>query len=334
MCLAIILLVSVLVSTCLVIPRTMETIPHHPLIQVTQEDLAKAREFYGISDVKRIRESLDAVDDWCQKQSHLVQKNLNRNILERLFLMSRGSVEGTKKRIDGLFTARGMMPELSLNRTVEEFDRFWDGINYVPLPKLCQSDSSRVMVTQLLTDNIDDFNLLTYFRYCFLVGEYRLHFDYSLSERYIIDLKNFSLSHLSKVSPMTVKKSEVLATEGFGTKIKGIHILNAPPFVDKVVFLLKSALKEKVASRLHVHSTYADLHKHIPKEILPRDYDGDEQSVSKLAAQWKDELRTDAARKLIKELDNLRTDETKRQTGKFNEEYLGMPGSFRTLSVD
>lgn len=73
--------------------------------------------------------------------------------------------------------------------------------------------------------------------------------------------------------------------EGIGTKIKGIHILNAPPFVDKLIFLLKQALREKVANRVHVHSTYADLHKHIPKEIIPEDYDGDEQSCAKLSGE-------------------------------------------------
>ncbi|XP_026314175.1 uncharacterized protein LOC113225923 [Hyposmocoma kahamanoa] len=210
---------------------------------------------------------------------------LSRNMLERLFILARGSVENTKKKIDKLLTSRGIMPELSLNRNVDEFSEFWDCINYVPLPKLCRTDQSRVMITQFTTSKLDDFSLLTYFRYCFMVGEYRLHFDYSLSERYIIDLTNVHLGLISKVNPVVVKKAEVLCTEGFGTKIKGIHILNAPPFVDRIVFLLKQALREKVASRLHVHSSYEDLHKHIPKEILPKEYDGDEESCSQLAGE-------------------------------------------------
>lgn len=50
--------------------------------------------------------------------------------------------------------------------------------------------------------------------------------------------------------------------------------------------------------------------------------------------QWQDELKTERARKIMKRLDRMVTDESKRQSTKFNEEYLGMPGSFRTLSVD
>lgn len=45
-------------------------------------------------------------------------------------------------------------------------------------------------------------------------------------------------------------------------------------------------------------------------------------------------LRGEEATKIIRETDQLISDESKRQTAKFNEEYMGMPGSFRTLTVD
>ncbi|KAJ2937363.1 hypothetical protein O0L34_g14255 [Tuta absoluta] len=314
----------------------MEVIAFHPLIDVTQEDVKKARQFYDLDDVKRINESLDQIDEWCKKQPHLEEahKYMSRNMLERIFILARGSVEGTKKKIDRLLTSRGMMPELSLHRTYDELTKYYEAVRYVPLPKLNPSDQSRVMVTQFLTGKLDQFSLINYFRYCFLVGEYRLNFDYSLSERYIIDLNNIHIGLLSKINPVVVKKAEVLCTEGFGTKIKGIHILNAPPFVDRLVFLLKQALREKVASRLHVHPTYEDLQLHIPKEVLPVDYGGEAPTCAKLAEQWQDTFRTDEAQKIIKNLDKLVTDESRRSSEKFNEEYLGMPGSFRKLDVD
>ncbi|XP_045503696.1 uncharacterized protein LOC123700507 [Colias croceus] len=314
----------------------MENLPHHPLIEISADDVSKAREFYGINDVNRIKESLDAIDEWCKKQDHLSEacKALNRNILERILILSRGSVEATKIKIDKMFTSRAMMPELCMNRSVEEFEPLWDYGLYVPLPKLYKMDQSRVMVTQFLSEKLEQFSLLSYFRYAFMIGEYRLHYDYCLSERYIIDLSNIHIGLLTKVNPILVKKAEVLCTEGFGTKIKGIHLLNAPSFVDRIVFLIKQGLKEKVASRLHVHNSYADLHKHIPKEILPKDYEGDGPSISKLAEQWKEMLRTEEARQIIKDSDKLVADESRRNTSKFNEEYLGMPGSFRKLNVD
>ncbi|XP_026728105.1 alpha-tocopherol transfer protein-like [Trichoplusia ni] len=314
----------------------MEKIPHHSLITITEETVRKVREQSGIEDVQRIKQSVDIVEAWLQKQDHLAEANkyLNKVLIERVYLIAKGSIEATKRRMERLLTSRGMMPELVLNRSVEEFETLWDVVNYVPLPKLHPTDMSRVMVTQFLTEKLEPFSILSYFRYCFLIGEYRISFDYTPSERYVIDLTNIHLGLLSKLNPIVVKKAEVLCTEGIGTKIKGIHILNAPPFVDKLVFLLKQALREKVANRVHVHSTYEDLHKHIPREMLPKDYGGDEPSVAKLSEQWKEHLKTDEAKRLIKETEKLVSDESKRQTSKFNEEYMGMPGSFRKLTVD
>ncbi|CAF4802507.1 unnamed protein product [Pieris macdunnoughi] len=324
----------------------METLPNHPLIEVTSDDVTKAREFYEINDVTRIKQSLDTIYEWCNKQDHLVNalkvmgKNssivnkksdhnkvavaiLSLTDIEFIQRIGRKHQSGTTMQF---ITGRNDAMELALNKSVETL--------YVPLPKLHKVDQSRVMVTQFLSEKLDAFSLLSYFRYAFMIGEYRLHYDYCLSERYIIDLTNIHVGLVTKVNPMVVKKAEVLCTEGFGTKIKGIHLLNAPPFVDKIVFLIKQGLKEKVASRLHVHNSYADLHKHIPKEILPKDFDGDGPSLIKLAEQWKETLKTEEAKKIIKDMDQLVADESRRSSSKFNEEYLGMPGSFRKLNVD
>ncbi|XP_047538169.1 alpha-tocopherol transfer protein-like [Vanessa atalanta] len=314
----------------------METIAYHPLLEVQQEDVKKVRQFFDLDDVNRIKESLEAIEEWCKKQPHLVEafQYLRTNMLERLWILSRGSVEGTKIKIDKFLTMRGMTPELSLNKSYEEFENFLDCVLYVPLPKLCPTDQSRVMVTQIISGKWEHFSLLSYLRYCFMIGEYRLHHDYCLSERYIIDLSNVNIQLLTKLNPIILKKGEILCTEGYGTKIKGIHILNAPSFVDKFVFLIKQGLKEKVAKRLHVHSSYEELYKEIPKEILPKDYGGDGPSCANLAEKWKNVFKTDESKKIIDQCNKLVTDESKRSSVKFNEEYLGLPGSFRRLDVD
>ena len=62
--------------------------------------------------------------------------------------------------------------------------------------------------------------------------------------------------------------------------MKGIHILNAPTYADMFISILKPVLSEKVAGRIHVHSSYDDLYKYIPKAYLPEDYGGDEPSIA------------------------------------------------------
>ncbi|GBP24611.1 Alpha-tocopherol transfer protein [Eumeta japonica] len=304
------------------------------LVISTEENKKKTRQMFEIDDEDRIRKSVEILADWCRKQEHFVQKDLNKYVIERLFVLSKGSMEETKRRLDRMLTTRGMIYEITLKRSVEEFRHLYERVHYVPLPKMNPADQTRVMITQFLTNQLEEFNILTYFRLALMITEYRYNFDYALNERYVIDLKNISLNLLSKLNPIVVKKSEILCTEGFGIKIKGIHLVNAPPFVDKVVFILKQALKDKVAQRLHVHNSYQDLHKHISKEILPVDYDGEEQAMAKLFARWMDELSSPEMTEFNINADRLITDESKRSSDKFNEEYMGMPGSFRKLNVD
>lgn len=45
-------------------------------------------------------------------------------------------------------------------------------------------------------------------------------------------------------------------------------------------------------------------------------------------------LKSDEVRNVSEKFDKLISDESKRSEMKFNEEYLGMPGSFRKLTVD
>ncbi|KAL0867819.1 hypothetical protein ABMA27_008520 [Loxostege sticticalis] len=270
----------------------MEVIPNNPLLRVTKEDLEFARNSYVITDIQRINESIDAIIEWMQKQDHLVEssKHTSREYLERIYMLALGSTENAKKKIDKLFTMRGMVPEICLHRTPGEFERLLSCVKFVPMPKLVPKDRTRVLVTQVIGKTIDDFSLLEYCRYGNM--------------------------------------------EAYATKVKSVHIINGPPYIDTLVSLLKTAMRNKVAGRLHVHSSYEDLYEYIDKEVLPEDYGGDELPIAKLAEKWKEHLSKPEMIQWMEDQDKLVSDESKRSSNNFNQEYMGMPGSFRKLNVD
>ncbi|XP_046964322.1 uncharacterized protein LOC124533191 isoform X2 [Vanessa cardui] len=313
----------------------MEVSSNNPLLKVSDADIEKIRREYNL-DTNKIKENLDEIEEWCKKQSHLEDavQYLNRGIMERIHILAKGSIEGTKKKIDKILTTRGLIPEIMLNKSVDEFIKFQDNVVFITLPNLSPVCHSRIFVSQITNPNISNFSFLTYLRYCFMIGEYRLYFEYSMSDRFIVDLKNVNMNIITKINPVLLKKGETVCTEAYGTKIKGIHFVNAPPYVDKLINLLKQVLKEKISSRVYIHNSYEDLHKEIPKEILPEEYGGESTSCAKLAEQWKEYLKTDQARTILETSNKLISDESKRCSIKFNEEYLGMPGSFRRLNVD
>ncbi|CAH0713631.1 unnamed protein product, partial [Brenthis ino] len=268
----------------------MEAERFHSLLQATQEEIFKTREFYNL-DEQKIKDFIDAIKEWCKKQEHLVEasKYLTHDIIERLICLSRGSLEGTKTKIDKLLTIRGLSPQIVANRSVEEFDDYLDKYAYIPLPKM-DKEQTRVFVIKHLKENWADFDLLTYMRYCFL----------------------------------TV----------YGLRIKGIHVINAPAFVDLFVSIYKKVVSEKLGSRIYIHTSYETIYDYVSKEILPEDYGGDAPSVAKLQEQWREYLKSDEGRKVVEISNNLKSDESRRNCAKFNEEYLGMPGSFTKLNVD
>ncbi|GBP82175.1 Alpha-tocopherol transfer protein [Eumeta japonica] len=199
---------------------------------IEDETKKEIRRIHEMDDEERLRDGVSALGEWCDKQHHFVEKNINKIQLEKRLILSKGSVEDAKIRIDRILIARGMMADLVLKRTPEEMTRL-----------------SRVT-------------------------EYCHEFDYAVGARYVYDFRNFNLGMLAKLNPTVLKKVVVLAANVYGLKIKGIHLINAPSFVDKVVFLFKTVLSQKLAERIHVHSSYEDFHKHVSREVLPSDYGG------------------------------------------------------------
>ncbi|CAH2093970.1 unnamed protein product [Euphydryas editha] len=162
----------------------------------------------------------------------------------------------------------------------------------------------------------------------------RMHYEYTFSHQMIIDLKHIKASAVTKINPMVLRKMEVIVTDSYKARVKGLHFINAPPFVHKFVAIFNLVLKEKIAKRIHIHSTYDDLYQHIPKEILPKEYGGDQMSCEDLAQLMKDFIKSDAGRRTIEDSSKIVANESRRSSIKFNEEYMGMPGSFKKLNVD
>lgn len=62
-------------------------------------------------------------------------------------------------------------------------------------------------------------------------------------------------------------------------RIKGIHIITTSKAVDLLVTLLKQVISEKIIDRIKVHKNVDTLYEFIPKEVLPKEYGGDENPL-------------------------------------------------------
>ncbi|XP_045454285.1 retinaldehyde-binding protein 1-like [Melitaea cinxia] len=293
----------------------MAATPENSLLRVSEEEKIKIREEFNL-DEKKVNENLDVIEEWCEKQEHLKEalQYFDRKLLEYIHILARGSIEATKTKIDKILTTRGLLSELTLNMSIDEFENF--------------SENMFKVIMKVEGLNIKWIILIT------SIGDQRSRHDYSICDRHILDFKNMNINIVSKINPITLKKVQVLGTETYGLRIKGIHFVNTPPLAAKLSNLLKLIFKDKISRRIHVHASYEELHKEIPKEVLPGDYGGDGPNCAQIAEQWKEYLKTDKARKIMEISNKMKSDESKRSSIKFNEEYLGMSGTFRSLNVD
>ncbi|CAH2093971.1 unnamed protein product [Euphydryas editha] len=317
----------------------MESTPYHTLFRVTKEEMMAVRQDCNL-DIKKINENLDILEEWCRSQEHLVEAlpYLDRDMLERFHIQGRGSIEQTKIRIEKALTIRGMLQEFLLHdepkKVLDKLHSYLDNILLVSLPKVNPKDGTRVFLAKLMNENFEDINLIEGAKFSCFVIDVRMNNDYIFSDRVIFDLQHIKSSFITKFNPVIVKKVAVFFTEAYKFKVKGFHIINAPPYFNKLLQFFKAFVKEKLINRVYIHNSFEELYQEIPKEILPKEYGGEEMSCTNLAEEWRKYFKTEEVKRIIEHSNKLVSNESRRSVYKFNEEYFGIPGSFKQINVD
>uniref|UniRef100_A0A2H1X0M8 SFRICE_038037 n=1 Tax=Spodoptera frugiperda TaxID=7108 RepID=A0A2H1X0M8_SPOFR len=72
------------------------------------------------------------------------------------------------------------------------------------------------------------------------------------------------------------------AVDGYACRIKDLHVISASKTVEVFTTLLKQLLSNKLAGRINVLKTVEELYEYVPKEMLPKDYGGNEATMIEL----------------------------------------------------
>ncbi|XP_059051869.1 alpha-tocopherol transfer protein-like [Achroia grisella] len=301
-------------------------------LEIGSTTVVSVREMYNLDQTGRLDEAIFLLEEWIKKQDHFEKKDFSRDFLERLIIINKGSLERTKLKLDKICTLRTLMPEFfgiyNLKEDFKDVSLLVDAI----MPKTT-SDFYRVYLMK--NKNITLSSYMNFYRRLVFYLEYMLRYDYTVGVIIIMDYMDTNLLELVKTLSLTeLRQALTLFMEGYGLRVKGIHFLTTSKVIDTFVALWKQILSAKVAGRLYVHKSLESLHDAVPKELLPAEYGGKEKSLMELH----DNILNILSEKEFIEYMNLvnkgRTNETLRSPDKFNEQHLGMPGSFRSLVVD
>uniref|UniRef100_A0A2A4J4G2 CRAL-TRIO domain-containing protein n=1 Tax=Heliothis virescens TaxID=7102 RepID=A0A2A4J4G2_HELVI len=314
----------------------MESVRKDTLLKFNPDSLEEVRKELNLEKPGRIDEAIDILDSWVQKQPHFMKKDFSRDYLERILITAKGLAERAKERLDKLCTFKTLMPEFfSVSEDMKkEMEPLQELINAGHLPQMTP-EHYRVFICKMTSENLEAASFFKFYRYMTMLCEYFLQAEYCKGFQIILDYSQINiLSFVTKVNPMELRQIITLMTEGYGCRIKGVHVISSSKMVDTLITLLKQVFSAKLGDRIHLHKTPETVSEYVPKEMMPSDYGGKEMSLLELNKLWLKEISSKEFLAYMNEMNKANTNESCRQSDKFNEHYIGMPGSFRALSVD
>ncbi|XP_068623410.1 retinaldehyde-binding protein 1-like [Battus philenor] len=310
-------------------PLNNELLEYHP------DTVEYIRKLYNLHRPGRMTEAVNILEEWVKKQDHFTKKDFSRFYLETTIISCKGSMERAKTQIDKICTFRNLMPQFFKKfNPKEEAGNLFDITIPVILPKMTE-DNYRIFFVKLCDTPFEASQIMDYYKHCISIGEYLKANDYLNGFMVVSDFRDMSVMDLiTKLNPMELKQAITIYIEGFGMRLKGIHILTTSKFIDSLITLLRQILSEKLSKRIFVHKTVESLFENIPKDILPAEYGGKEISLKEVHEKWLEILSSKKHLDYLDEQYTARTDESRRKAMQFNEQYAGVPGTFRTLTFD
>ncbi|KAJ3661386.1 hypothetical protein Zmor_005783 [Zophobas morio] len=206
-------------------------------------------------------------------------------------------------------------------------------IFYVPLPKLTK-EHYRVFFYKTrdihVAENVEVVNIL---RLVINVKELQMIEDVTYGDVYVFDGKNSTLRLMLKVTPVLIYNAMiVIYKQVFSNRLKAVYIINAPPYTEKLVAVLKSILKPKLMERIHFCENSDVLVEKIGKEILPVDYGGEGKSLKELQEMLYQKFND--YDDYFTRLDTLRINDDLKPQRLKNDEMFGPSGNFKKLEID
>uniref|UniRef100_A0A1B6LYR8 CRAL-TRIO domain-containing protein n=2 Tax=Graphocephala atropunctata TaxID=36148 RepID=A0A1B6LYR8_9HEMI len=291
----------------------------------------------GETGPDKLENNMKLLKEWIACQPHL-PKNYDDRMLPVIIRGCKHNLERAKVKVDTYYSVRGTIPEIFHSRDPlsQEIREASKHMTITPLPTLTP-DGYRVTVHQFTNAPVADFDAASLYKLIFMKADIRMVEESLIAgDVFVFDVGHLSLAHIAKLATPLIKSALYCAQEAYPQRLKEIHMLNAPPYVDKVVNVYKMFMKEKIRNRFQIHTSYKSLYPSIPQSMLPSNFGGDGKSIETLEGEWKKKLESFAD--WFTKQESIVTNE-KRRLGKTasnqnTNNIFGCEGAFRKLAID
>jgi len=278
-------------------------------------------------------EDVAHVREWINKQPHLPAGITDDQI--KLFIHScYYRLEHAKKAIETFYTMRSNTPEFFDNRTLANpgLKHMLNVCRICMLPQTTRK-GYHVLFGRLSVTEPAQFHLDDAIKLLFTTIDSHLR-DHGMSAGmiFLFDMQGVSLGHLTRINLSSVRKYFIYVQEAMPVRLKSIHIINVNPVMSHIMNIIRPFIHKQHLQFIHLHSPEQteQLYDYVPREILPKDYQGEEASMETLTRETTDKIRAKAD--WFRQEEKMKTDETKRQ-GK-SLDICSIQGSFKKLDID
>ncbi|EDW06512.1 alpha-tocopherol transfer protein-like isoform X1 [Drosophila mojavensis] len=275
--------------------------------------------------------------------------NISSTLLRRYLHTTRGDVAAAQHLLQLNYAMRNKHPQIFIDRDPMDASsqQLLQVADLVPLPGLTP-DNNKLLFYRLIDHDADKFNFTAGIKVFFMVADCRFatETDGRLSdgEIPIFDMAGYSLRHITKTVLSSLRVYMKFVQEAHPVRLKEIHVLNCPSFLDKVLAIVKPFIKSEVFKLIHFHLPGADTpYNHIPRSMLPEEYGGEAGKMSHLKEKWVQLLQQQ--RDYLMEPSNWQIDKCKKKSSSSsssnsnsnnnnNNSCNTITHSFKTLEID
>ncbi|XP_017055125.1 alpha-tocopherol transfer protein [Drosophila ficusphila] len=283
-----------------------------------------------------LEKRISDLQEWLKSQPQLPQ-NISRLLLRRFLHSTRCDPSAAQRLLELNYGLRNKHANIFIDRDPLDASsqQLLQVADLVPLPGLTP-ENNKLLFYRLIDFDAEKFNFTAAIKVFFMVADCRFATEdeerLSEGEIPIFDMAGYTLRHLTKTALGALRVYMKFVQEAHPVRLKEIHVLNCPLFVDKVMAVVKPFIKSEVFKLIHFHLPDSETpYGHFPRSMLPEEYGGEAGKMSDLKQQWMQLLKEQ--RDYLMDSKNWQINKVKK-SGQRKSADAGVTQSLRALEID
>uniref|UniRef100_A0A8D8SYI9 Alpha-tocopherol transfer protein-like n=2 Tax=Cacopsylla melanoneura TaxID=428564 RepID=A0A8D8SYI9_9HEMI len=281
--------------------------------------------------LKEHKEDIVLLKQWISHQQNIPKTITDEEIL--MFLHSNYyNLKNTEKTMSTYYTMRGTVQDFFTDRNFNTgtMKQVQDVVKFCFLPNRTPKGWA-ILIGKLNTPDSSQLHLDSAIKLLFMHLDTFLQVNPLVSGVvFMFDMQGVTMSHLTRINLSVVRKYMTYVEEAIPFRLKEIRIINVNNVITHIMNMIKPFMNKNHLQfiKMHAPGDLAEMYEKIPRELLPKDYDGEEASfgtLNKLAVNHVNENigRFEDEEKLLAQLNK-----------NFKKSNVTIEGSFRKLDID